>query len=272
MTDDNSNSEKFRTLYQDENRDEFVFTLGDAIGLQIVRKYPNKMPLLSDKRMFMKIFLIEDKVFGGVDMVSSEEKRWVVVNEQFKKISNFFFRSDEGLRFNFENQKFSYKKREYTLNEIVNILEKTHLSDIYRVSRWLNYLYEILLKLIFFGVDREYDRMDFLLSHSKGRAEREAVVKDVRLVPDPFFKYFYIYKNILAFSLGILLPLMYKLSLSLDTNYFTIQNPFFFFSAIAFLLLLEGLGSTLQFQINKKDGFISKLAQKSITPRGHLKI
>jgi len=273
MANEINDSKDFSKLYiKDIERDEHVFALQDAIGVQIVRKYNNKLPIYNDKRMFIQLHLDGDKIFGGVDMVKvSTKKEWEIIDtnsiKDFKnKISNFFFRADEGLTFDFVNNKVIFKNREYTINEIISLLEKTHLLDVYRSSRKRNFISEMILKLLFFMVDSKYQSIDYILSmyNKSGSTEKISTFAKLPKQQDPFFKYFLIYKNSFAFFIGLILPPLFKISLILDSEYFSIQNPFLFFCTIGFLLLLEGLGEIIRFQINKENGFVAKLAQESI--------
>ncbi|MEN9920897.1 MAG: hypothetical protein RL538_790 [Candidatus Parcubacteria bacterium] len=265
-------SDRIFQAYSRNVRDEEVYQYADVSGIQVIRKYKN--PELSEKRQFIKFYLDTDgSICLGVDMViRNKSDTWTIQDSsKFKKISNYLSYGEKEFSFNEDKLLLSYKNKQYNVTDLIDFLEKNHHSDMFRLSRLRNRGISILLSLIFFYVDRKYERMKYLFSNSRGVTSTNVEINFSRPKPDPLFKFFHLFKNPFAFTLGFSLPITWQLSVQLDPTYFTVQNPFFVFLTLSIFLVLEGIGDFLLKNINDKNGFIVKLAERSARIEGTLR-
>lgn len=138
------NSSLLRSLYKKTDRDEEVFEMKDIVGLQIVRKYSRRKKNTENKRMFIKFYVpsFEEKfVEGGVDMVENKKEKddgWVLSFSKgsfFQKPTGYYFGKDEKIIFNNLDNTINFKKKKYSLNEFIDLMEKTILET---CSLWVD--------------------------------------------------------------------------------------------------------------------------------------
>src|SRR5690348_8584355 len=111
-------SQDILNLYTKNARDIKVVPLTDECGIQIVRKYKSDSSLLSDKFMFINVYINDGYVLGNIDMVKQKEseERWTIVYpDKIKglknRFSNFSFWKDEGLIFDTTKKLILYKNK-----------------------------------------------------------------------------------------------------------------------------------------------------------------
>lgn len=282
-------SQIIASLYNREGNDEDVFDLIDKPGIHIIRKYRSgTMPAQDNQRMFITFYVKENGfVSGGIDMVKAKEEDGsgyaMIFDDQkgirnflHQKYANFFFNDDEEVFFDYSDQKIIFRKNKYSVNEFIDILVKNHLSDMFRVNRIMIFFKNyFILEPLFWLADANYKddnvRINFLLQKNiTGYKESGAKIE---MPKEPFFKYFDIYRNTLTFFIIIILNPLFWLSISLDVGYFNIANPFLLFTAFLFLAFLEKISLYLFLNIKqKKDSFVYKIAQSTLSMRGRLKI
>jgi len=277
-------SEKLKKLFKQTERDEHVFGLNDYPGIQVVRKYQHSLKDFVDKRMFIKFILIQDKdvwyVGGGVDTVKNkenEESGWTIQfseNGFFRKPTNYSFWKSENIYFDSQNSKILFEGKSYELNQFIDQLEKNHLrGDMFLISRLKNFLKLSFLYLMFFFSDAKYKKLDYIF---KKQEEKSLIIpqkndaEPASEKADPLFHYFYIYKNLFGFSIFLLLPVLFSLSLHLSESYFTVSNPFLLFSVLFLFYILEKV-SNLLFHYLSKPNFVQGLTRSALELKGNLK-
>ncbi|HYF10320.1 MAG TPA: hypothetical protein VD967_01795 [Candidatus Paceibacterota bacterium] len=273
-------SARLKNSYTPHDRDEHIFEITDLPGLQVVRKYPPTSVGFEGKRMFIKLFLRQEErtvyISGGVDIVRKQEEgdsNWTIVFPSdgfFQKPTNFRFGKSEGVSFDSNKELIVFKKEEYNIRQFIDLLEKNHLSDMFFWSRFFNFAKVIFLHQLFFLTDDHFKITDFIF---KNRAhignEDKSTKKFVHERGDPLFHYFRIYKHLFGSAIFYLLPIVYKLSVTLTTAYFTVTNPFLLFGALFLLFLLEKISDLLDSL--KESNFIADLVKSTFESRGPLK-
>ena len=269
------NSEEFKKLYQKVSDDKNVTKISDAVGITIVRKYNKDSEYFKDgKKMFIKLYLRDVFLVGGIDMVEEEENGIYTIisdNKKYKKkFTNFFFGPEEKIKFNPENNKVLVRRKnksiEFRLNDFVDLLVKNHLSDRLFWIRKKNYLKRIILRILFFVTDDKYNYVDYyheIHENKIGDIEKE---KEIKIGEEPFFNYFKIYKNML-FILSILLffaLILIKKHGFLDGGNLSMSNPILLFLFVIILFLLHYFSSFLHMKKRDKKGFIYKLHKDSL--------
>ncbi len=199
------NSEEFTKLYTLQNSDESITQFQNESGFSLIRYYPKSTAYHKDgRRMFIKVAILDRGFFYSVNMTKPEKRGgstdYVLTDgEEYKrKVTNFF--SDGGeFAFDDTTQKAIHQPtgKSFTLNEFVEILVANHLSDRLFFKRILNELANKVLKFLFWLSDAHYERVQTAIDkyhYSKGE---NPPPKDEKKNIEPFFKYFYISKNIL---------------------------------------------------------------------------
>lgn len=247
-------SNEFVKLYAKSELDELVTPFTNGIGFSLVRKYKQGSEYYEDdKRLFIKLLLSDDNlVNGSVNMVDSDKEktgsyRIATDNKYKKRVTNFHFGNEEKIFLN--DGKVLYKSRElsFTINDFVEIMVNNHLSDRVFWRRKLNYLIDIFLKLIFWLSDKHYEKIDAMMEIHSIRRKDEHNKDDEKSI-EPFFKYFFITKNILfslllvAFSFSILLTYLFC------SRDFSMSNP----SVILFFFLILFSIEKLSILLDKK--------------------
>ncbi len=271
----NDLTEKIFAAYKDNDRDHNKYKLQDKEygGIQIIRNYPSDDSRFVDEKEFIKFYVDrEGRVRCGVDMVKrSDGDSWTTQDTSgLKKVSNYFSNLDEGVRFDSEYLKIFHKRKTFNVTEFIDYLEKKHLCDMFWLDRNLNRIRKIILHIIFGFVDRRYQYVDYLFRNRTGFMNRDVETRQNKLKPDPLFRFFYLYKTPFAFILGVSIPVSYFLSKTLDSIYFSIQNPFLILSTMGIFLLIEGFGTWLNEKINDKGSFVVKLAERTLQEKGKL--
>lgn len=227
------NSDEFVKLYTLQNPpDESITPFQNEIGFSLIRRYPENTAYNKDgRRMFIKVAILNRGFFYSVDMIKPEKRGKTIDyivrygDEYKKKITNFV---SDGGEFTFDNttQKVIHQptNRSFTLNEFVDILAKNHLSDRLFLKRKLNGLVNVVLKFLFWLSDAHYERIRTSIDkyhYSKG----EKLPKEEKKNIEPFFKYFYISKNILFAILLIAFPSAIFLGHFWLNGNFSLSNP-----------------------------------------------
>ena len=184
------------------------------MGFSLIRFYPKNTPYFKDgRRMFIKIAALDRGFFYSVEMTRPEkegEKTSYIITEgeEYKrKVTNFF---SDGSEFTFDSatQKVNHQpsSKSFTMNEFVEILVVNHLSDRLFFKRILNELANRVLKFLFWLSDARYERIQTAIDkYHYGKGENPPP-KDEKKNIEPFFKYFYISKNILFAILLVTFP------------------------------------------------------------------
>ena len=284
MNNENITSQLIASLYKKEEEDENVFELTDVSGIHILRKYSaGTVPEKNNRRMFITLSLKENSLInGGINMVNVPDDigngypivdgaQEGIKNLFYQKYANFFFGDNEGAVFVSGTKKIIFRKKEYSINEFIHLLVKNHSSDMFRASRVLIFLKtKFILSPLFWLADSSYekDKMDFLLQGKTLSGTWQG--PKIREVADPFFRYFKIYNNTLFFVVLLILPLLFWLSVYLDTEYFAITNPFFLFIAFLLFFLLEKTDDLLFRELGKKEGYVYRIAKSTLNMKGKI--
>ncbi len=281
-------SELIKEIYSKDKNDEDIFALIDGVGINIIRNYEVKTKL-NNKRMFIKFYLSEKGfINGGVDMVEASKKKedgYKLVFEEWKfsdlfkkKFVNYIFNDSEKIILDLDIKKIKSNRKEYSINEFINLLVKRHKGGVFDMF-WLGRLFYFLktyfiLEPLFWLANLNYknDMIKFFLLGDRTNKTKESNI-DIKRPEEPFFKYFRIYKNTLLFFILYLLIIIFWLSITLENNYFTITNPLFLFLAFLFFAILEKISDWLFYNISeKKDGFIYNLIKSTLNIKGKLKL
>src|SRR3989344_8010626 len=124
--------DEFLKLYTKQDTDNTITPFTNEIGFSLIRDYPKNTPYFKDNRkMFIKVALLKDRLFYSVDMTKPgqrvEEPVSYVISqgeEYKKKTTNFFSDNQEPFVFDENTKKiiFKPKNKNFTLNEFVDIL------------------------------------------------------------------------------------------------------------------------------------------------------
>ena len=207
--------------------------------------------------MFIKIAALDRGFFYEVDMTKPQKRdeaiEYVITDgeEYKKKVTNFI---SDGSEFSFDNTTnrivHTPTKKNYTMNEFVEILAANHLSDRLFWKRKANSVINLFLKFIFWLSDKHYDRVKTAIDKyefGRNKTYSEEKTNDV----DPFFKYFLVYRNTLFIGLVIALSvaiLVYKYNILAE---FTVANPLIVLAFFLFLSLCERISIWLQMKIKE---------------------
>lgn len=264
------NSEEFSKLYTKSNSDESLIQFKDDLGFTLIRKYHKDSEYFRDnKRIFIRLYLVGNDVNGGVEMVEAEEEgassyRIVTDNKYKGKITNFRFSGDQEIIFDSEKKEIFYqpKKLYFTLNQFIEMLVKNHLSDRVFFRRNFNNIINFFLKFIFWLSNKHYDRVEVMLEIYHPTQKNEHDKEDEKII-EPFFKYFYISKNILFSFLLVAFPTSILLMDIYCFKNFSISNPaivlFFFLILFVFEKLSISLDKKIKLFFRKETNFISWL-------------
>lgn len=270
-------SKELKSLYNLTDRDDDIFELNDITGIHIIRKYKDNFINLKNDRMFIKLYIPDKEklyVQGAVDRVKSKDANgsdfYTIVYPteklKYKKPTSFFFGEDEGIKFDNSSNKVIFRKKEFTLNEFVDLMEKNHYRDMFLFSRIVRSIRIFSIKLLFFLIDSKYEEFDYIWRDRATSSQTSEKIKSASSKADPLFHYFYIYKNLLGlFFLLLAFPIFY-LSLCLSTHYFTISNPFIIFLSLFILYILEKISDWL-YKITSNGEFIHKMSNPTLKGR-----
>lgn len=208
------NGEKFVKLYTRQDSDESITAFQNEMGFSLIRFYPRNTPYFkNEKRMFIKIAALDRGFSYSVEMTRPKKEggktNYIITEgEEYKrKVTNFF---SDGSEFTFDNatQKVNHQpsNKSFTINEFVEILATNHFSDRLFFKRILNELANRVLKFLFWLYDARYERIQTAIDkYHYGKGENP-LPKDKNKNIEPFFKYFYISKNILFAILLMTFP------------------------------------------------------------------
>ena len=227
------NAQEFTNLYTRQESDETVTPFQNEIGFSLIRFYPEDTPYQRDgRRMFIKIAALNRGFFYGVDMTKPKQRdqatEYVISDgeEYKKKVTNFM---SDGSEFSFdENSKKIVHQptgKSFSMNEFVAILIANHLSDRLFFKRIWNEVANIILKLLFWLSDAHYERVQTAIDkYHYGKGETPPPKDDKKNI-EPFFKYFFISKNILFAVLLITFPSAIFLGHLWRSGDFSLSNP-----------------------------------------------
>lgn len=260
------NKEDFLKLYTKKDSDDSITQFSNEIGFSLIRNYPKNTPYHKDgKKMFLKIALLQGKLFYAVDMTKPEQREGEQVSyiitegqEYRKKTTNFFSDNQEPFIFDENTKKiiFTPKNKSFTVNEFIEILVLNHLSDRLFVKRILNWIADLLLKLLFWLSDKHYEKIRVAIDKYHFNRDNQPIKEDEKSV-EPFFKYFYISKNtifamlLLIFFLAVLsiiFPSVMYLEKIWPFGEFSLSNPF----VVLFLFLVLFSCEKFSVWLNKK--------------------
>ena len=260
------NKEDFLKLYTKKEVDDSVTPFTNEIGFSLIRNYPKNTHYHKDgKKMFIKIAVLQGKLFYAVDMTKPEQREgksisYIITDgqEYRKKTTNFFSDNQEPFIFEESTKKiiFTPKNKSFTVNEFVEILVLNHLSDRLFGKRILNWIADLLLKLLFWLSDKHYEKIRVAIDKYHFNRDNQPIKEDEKSV-EPFFKYFYISKNtifamlLLIFFLAVLsiiFPGVMFLEKIWPFGEFTLSNPF----VVLFLFLVLFSGEKFSIWLNRK--------------------
>lgn len=262
-------SQEFTNLYARQIYDEAITSFQDEPGFSLIRLYPKVTPYFNDgRRMFVKIAAAERGFFYAVDMTRPEkrgEKTDYVItegNEYKKKVTNFVSDGDE-FAFDEPTKRVIHlkTKKPFTLNEFVDILEANHLTDRLFWKKILNFCADYTLRILFLLSDKHYEKIEVTIDRYHFGRDNKPIPEEEKTI-EPFFKYFYISKNLifmallLAFVAAILFtifPCMLPLKSVWNSFFgeFTLSNPMVVLSFFLGLFSLEGLSVWLNKKIRE---------------------
>lgn len=207
-------SEEFKNLYTKKDSDESVSAFTNEVGFSLIRKYPDGAPYHKDgRRMFIKVGLLDRGFFYSVNMTKPEKGKEITSyiltdGEEYKrKVTNFF---SDGSEFNFNEatQKIVHQPtgRSFSMDEFIEVLVANHLSDRLFFKRILNEFANRILKLLFWLSDAHYERVKTAIDKYRYDKGEIPSPKEEKKNIEPFFKYFYISKNILFAILLVAFP------------------------------------------------------------------
>ncbi|MEK7538446.1 MAG: hypothetical protein AAB552_01250 [Patescibacteria group bacterium] len=264
-------SDEFVKLYTHQNSDESITAFQNEMGFSLIRLYPENTPYFKDeRRMFIKIAALDRGFFYSVVMTRPEKEvgktSYIITEgEEYKrKVTNFF---SDGSEFTFDNatQKVNHQlsSRSFTMNEFVEILVANHLSDRLFFKRMLNELANRVLKFLFWLSDARYERIQTAIDkYHYGRGENPPP-KDEKKNIEPFFKYFYISKNVLFAILLATFPSAIFFGHLWAYGDFSLSNPSLLLLFFLILFSCEKFSTWLdkkikEFLMPSKDHFAEK--------------
>lgn len=264
--------QEFRDLYIEQKQDLGVTTFQDVAGFSVVKEYPENTKFFKDGNlMFIRVYLRDGFVCGGIEMVDGKGHDngiyyLVDVNKYKNKVTGFSFFEEEDIIFDPIAKKvhIGKQKRNLSLNEFIDVLVKNHLQDKLFFKRKINFLAQVLVMFVFWLSDQKYDDVRIFVNIDNSQLQNQNKIKKDA---EPFFKYFYISKNIL-FTLStfvILLLFFFQHYNIIKSKLFVVSNPIFIFAFFLFLFISEKitvfLGEKIEEFIgkDKKENFISRL-------------
>lgn len=269
-------------LYTKIQRDEYIFELNDYPGIQIIRKYESSLKDMLEKRMFIHFHLREENnewhVEGGIDVVKNKtnekDNGWTMEFPKgvlSQKPTNYFFGKSENILLDTNGDKVVFKNTKYSLNDFIDLLEKNHLRDMFLLSRFTNLTKFGFLHILFRLCDSRYKKLNYIFNRKEHQTNlQQEVIEAPSKQSDPFFKYFFIYKNMIGTAIILSLTPLFYLSICLPSSYFTISNPFLLFSVLLYLFFLEKLSNFL-FNLLTGTDFVQKITRSAVELKGNLK-
>lgn len=278
------NSEEFKNLYLMQSSDESITPFTNEVGFSLIRKYPEGTAYFKNGRlMFIKVAVLDRGFFFGVDMTKPEKRGettdYIITDgEEYRRnVTNFF---SDGSEFMFDNksQRVVHQptNKIFTMNEFVEVLASNHLSDRLFFKRKLNALANMILKFLFWLSDKHYDKVRVSIDKYDFNRNNKPLIEEEKN-SEPFFKYFYISKNILfaillfVFLLAIIsaiFPKLIPLVRFWPFGDFSLSNPFMILFFFLILFSCEKFSVWLNAKIKdffkedkfeRKNNFIERL-------------
>lgn len=203
-------SNTFAQLYTKKPEDETLTPFEGDVGFSLIKTYPEHTQYHKDgQRLFIKVALSDRGLSYSVNMTTPKErdgkKEYVLTdgNEYKKKVTNYYSGGDE-FTFDTSKQKVIHRKtnKEFLMDEFIAILVGNHLSDRLFWKRKLNWVVNNILKLLFWLSDKHYEHVKVSIDkYHFSRGDKPETKENKNI--EPFFKYFYISKN-LIFTLLLL--------------------------------------------------------------------
>lgn len=251
------NTKDFVELYNANESDETITPFRNEAGFSLIRLYPEGTQYFIDgRRMFIKIAVLDRGFFYRVDMTTplkdANQTEYVITDgEEYKKRVTNFFSDGKSEEFFFDEGAMKVRhtktKKEFSLNQFVDLLARSHQKDLLFWKRKLNSLANLILRLLFWLSDKHYEMVKVSIDKYHFTKNNKPIMQDQKNI-EPFFKYFYISKNLIfgillvSFLTAILVTLFPELVLLKQTwsslfGEFTLSNP------LVFLLFFLGLFS-----------------------------
>lgn len=265
------NGEELVKLYTCQNSDESIAAFQDEMGFSLIRFYPKNTPYFKDgRRMFIKIAVLDREFFYSAEMAQPKKEEgktsYVIIEgkEYKKKVTNFF---SDGSEFTFDNttKKINHQpsSKSFTMNEFVEILVANHLSDRLFFKRIINELANRVLKFLFWLSDARYERIQTTIDKYHYGKDENPPLKDEKKNIEPFFKYFYISKNILFTILLVTFPSAIFFGHLWTYGDFSLSNPSLLLLFFLILFSCEKFSTWLDkkikaFLMSSKDHFTEK--------------
>lgn len=302
----NMKAQEFVNLYTQQEWDETITPFENEVGFSLIRFYPkNTLYYKDDKRMFIKVAILDRGLFYEVNMTKPEKRGettgYVIKDgeEYRKKVTGFMSSNDNEFAFDEASKKIVHipTKKPLSLNEFIDVLEGNHLSDRLYFKRILNTLADRTLKVFFWLSDKHYEKIHVSLDRSRFTREHRAdTTKEELKSIEPFFKYFYISRNmifgtlLLVFLLALLValfPTYIPLGHAWHTLFgeFTLSNPLLILFVFLVLFTSEKISVWLNTSINRflkpeqnhfakspKESFIAKLHDFQYHSKFNLKL
>ncbi len=267
------NTQDFVDLYKKQESDESLTPFNNEIGFSLVRLYPKDTAYYNNNlRMFIKVALLEQGLFYGVDMTKPENEgnkiSYIIVEDKEHKNKTTNFTSivgDKEFVFDKSKNKIVHTKtrKEFDLNEFIKILVKNHLSDRMYWKRKLNFIVNLILKTIFWLADKHYEKVQVLIDKYHFSKENKTATEEKESF-EPFFKYFYISRNfiftilLVTFIVAIISSIFpralpFKHVWGVLFGDFSLSNPFVVLLIVLVLFSAEKLSKWL---VNKIKNFL----------------
>lgn len=294
------NSSQLISLYTKSDLDEEITPYNKEVGFSLVRNYPENTLFNRDgMKMFIKIALLESGLFWSISMVKpefeNEQKSYLIYEgDKYKnqaKFTNFWSDNKEPFYFDSNVNKIVYQpsNKTFTLNEFIDLLVKNHLRDRLYLKRKINSFVNLSLKALFWLSDKHYDKVNTSIDKYHFSRNNQPVTEESKNI-EPFFKYFFISRNLIFSKLVLLLlatvifitcPSISAFLKTWKIGDFSLSNPIITLLIFILLFIAEKLSIWLNQKIkeffskndyNKKINFIEKLHNYQLNDSFNLKI
>jgi hypothetical protein len=296
------NSKDFVTLYSKQEYDETITPFENEVGFSLIRFYPQDTPYFrDDMRLFIKVAVLERGFFYEVNMTRPEKHgeatSYVIKSgEDYKERVTSFISEGEEFVFEEASKKVVHisTKKNFSLNEFIDIIEGNHLADRLFLKRGLNIGTDWILRVLFWLSDKRYEKITVSIDRYHFTRDNKPTLEEHKNI-EPFFKYFYISKNMIF---GILLLTLFLMSAStflvnyspfsfiknLSLGDFSLSNPLLVLLIFLVLFTSEKLSLLLNRSISRftkpeqnhfqkpKESFIEKLHNFQYQNKFNLKL
>jgi len=199
----------FASLYIRQNQDDSITSFKNGVGFSLVRKYPSASEYCNESlRMFIKVSLLEKGLSYSVNMtkveIEGDKTEYIIQHDDNSTRYTNFYSDSNDPEFVFDQQsgkiKHIKKKKELTLNQFIEIIEKNHLSDCLFWKRKANWCVNVILIILFWLNDRHYDKVRTSVDIYNLKKNGKPISEPEKII-EPFFRYFFISKNFIFFLL-----------------------------------------------------------------------